>query len=53
MIPPPLKLERQTEQNQMRLPISALVTILPFYLEAVVAQGAQGTGKTTRYWDCW
>ncbi|KAK0633007.1 RlpA-like double-psi beta-barrel-protein domain-containing protein-containing protein [Immersiella caudata] len=35
----------------MRLPLGTLVAILPFYLEAVLAQ-AQGSGKTTRYWDC-
>jgi hypothetical protein len=37
----------------MRLPLSALVAILPFYLDAVLAQGPSGSGKTTRYWDCW
>jgi len=36
----------------MRLPLATLVAILPFYLDAVLAQGSSGTGKTTRYWDC-
>lgn len=35
----------------MRLPLATLVAIVPFYLDAVLAQ-AQGSGKTTRYWDC-
>jgi hypothetical protein len=38
---------------KMRLPLATLVGILPFYLDAALAQGSQGSGKTTRYWDCW
>lgn len=37
----------------MRLSVSTLVALLPFYLELVSAQGPSGSGKTTRYWDCW
>ncbi|KAK3996882.1 putative endoglucanase type K [Cladorrhinum sp. PSN332] len=37
----------------MHLPLSALLTLIPLYLSATVsAQGASGSGKTTRYWDC-
>ncbi|KAK3394334.1 glycoside hydrolase family 45 protein [Podospora didyma] len=36
----------------MRLSLTTLVALLPFYLEAVAAQGSSGNGKTTRYWDC-
>ncbi|KAM7202388.1 putative endoglucanase type K [Rhypophila sp. PSN 637] len=36
----------------MRLSVSTLVALLPFYLELVSAQGPSGSGKTTRYWDC-
>ncbi|KAL1879965.1 hypothetical protein VTK73DRAFT_6545 [Phialemonium thermophilum] len=35
----------------MRLPLPTLLALLPYYLE-VSAQGASGTGTTTRYWDC-
>jgi hypothetical protein len=35
----------------MRLPLSTLLALLPFFLEAS-AQGPSGTGQTTRYWDC-
>ncbi len=35
----------------MRLPLTTLLALLPFFLE-VSAQGSSGTGKTTRYWDC-
>ena len=36
----------------MQLSKSALLALVPFFLEAVSAQGPSGQGKTTRYWDC-
>lgn len=35
----------------MHLPTSALFALAPFFLGAS-AQGASGSGRTTRYWDC-
>ncbi|KAK1767198.1 putative endoglucanase type K [Phialemonium atrogriseum] len=35
----------------MRLPLSTLIALVPFFLE-VSAQGSSGSGQTTRYWDC-
>lgn len=39
-------------QHKMHLSTLAAVAALPL-LHTVLAQGAQGNGKTTRYWDCW
>lgn len=39
-------------QHKMHPSTLAAVAALPL-LHTVLAQGAQGNGKTTRYWDCW
>ncbi|KAL8337933.1 hypothetical protein RB601_006697 [Gaeumannomyces tritici] len=37
----------------MQIPVTALLGIVPAYLAATAAaQGSQGSGATTRYWDC-